>query len=413
MEPARAIPPHIGQQVKMQTPGGTPIGDIVISQKQTLADLRMIADDIERELQEELNNSRKSPSPKENTEDGHQRKKGSQKDKKRKRNEEANEENTENDSKLKISDGEKIFMETRTGRSHYLQVIKEMEYIKGIPSVVLLSKMVEWVLGCEIKRQRSRNSNGSVARQMREYLIKLYCTIDEIQKQKDKTEAGKLKKQIDDMRRGMVALQEENKKLRVELEQIKSSVSQSKTVDREEEIRKAQRIIGTQNKNGKGKEKDKGTDKEGENHNKESLQPNVIVTESREGHIKTRRELRYSTGSRGSTRSHEVDQNRRTGKGNASGQKKRTDRLNSVDQSAKKRRKGITAEENQRNQPEMWTKVLGRRERMQEKNKTEAPRRKEKVEEKQKKRRPLKTSAVVITVGDSNTLYVEVLAWAR
>lgn len=93
-------------------------------------------------------------------------------------------ENTDEDNETTIKDGEKVFMETRTGKTHYLQVIKEMEHIKGMPSAVLLSNMIEWVLSCEIKRQKSKNINGNLARQMREYLIKLYCTIGEVQKQK-------------------------------------------------------------------------------------------------------------------------------------------------------------------------------------------------------------------------------------
>lgn len=43
----------------------------------------------------------------------------------------------------------------------------------------------------------------------------------------------------------------------------------------------------------------------------------------------------------------------------------------------------------------------------------EGPKANEKDSERLKKRRPLKTSAVVITVGDQNISYSEVLAWAR
>lgn len=60
--------------------------------------------------------------------------------------------------------------------------------------------MINRVLACEIRRSKSRNINGTVARQMREYLIKLYCSIGKIQKQKENTEAEKLKKQMEDMR---------------------------------------------------------------------------------------------------------------------------------------------------------------------------------------------------------------------
>lgn len=65
-------------------------------------------------------------------------------------------------------------METRTGRAHYLQVIKEMEHIKGMPSATLLSNIIEWVLSCEIKRQKSKNINGNLARQMIPHQAILY-----------------------------------------------------------------------------------------------------------------------------------------------------------------------------------------------------------------------------------------------
>lgn len=122
-------------------------------------------------------------------------------------------------------------METRTGKTHYLQVTKGMEHIKGMPTAILLSNMIEWVLACEIRRQKSKNINGNLARQMREYLIKLYYTISEVQKQKENTETGKLIKQMEEMRKGMLALKEEKKKLRQELEQLKNSVKYPDSVN--------------------------------------------------------------------------------------------------------------------------------------------------------------------------------------
>lgn len=87
---------------------------------------------------------------------------------------------------MSINDGEKVFMKTRTGRAHYMEVIKEMGHIKDMPPAFLLPTMAEWVLACEIRRSKSRNINGNVARQMREYLIKLYFSINEIKSQKEK-----------------------------------------------------------------------------------------------------------------------------------------------------------------------------------------------------------------------------------
>lgn len=102
-----------------------------------------------------------------------------QKDKKRKRDEDGGKEDTEDDEELSINDGEKVFTKSRTGKAHYLEIIKEMSYIKGMPPALLFPKMIEWVLACEVKRSKSKNINGTLARQ-REYLIKLYCIIDEI-----------------------------------------------------------------------------------------------------------------------------------------------------------------------------------------------------------------------------------------
>lgn len=139
-------------------------------------------------------------------------------------------------------------MKTRTGRAHYLEVVKEMSHIKDMPPVFLLPTIAEWVLACEIRRSKSRNINGFVTRQMREYLIKLYCSINEIKSQKENSEAGKLRKQMDEMRNKMEILQEENTNLKKELELIKSRIalppvnipsrSKEPTSSREKESRK-------------------------------------------------------------------------------------------------------------------------------------------------------------------------------
>lgn len=178
----------------------------------------------------ELNNSRESSSSKGKKDIRNKKNNGAQKEKKRKREEDCEEDDTEENNELTTKNGEKVFMETRTGRAHYLQVIKEMEYIKGMPSATLLSNMIEWVLSCEIKRQKSKNINGYLTRQMREYLIKfiiLYCTIEEVQKQKDNTETGKIIKQMEEMRKSMLTLKEENRRLRTELEQLKENIKQT------------------------------------------------------------------------------------------------------------------------------------------------------------------------------------------
>lgn len=89
--------------------------------------------------------------------------------------------------------------------------------------------MIEWILRCELKRKTSKNINGTVTRQMRECLIKLYCTLGEIQKQKEEMEAVALKKELAVVNKSIAELREENLKLRQELEHIKSRVGEIPT----------------------------------------------------------------------------------------------------------------------------------------------------------------------------------------
>lgn len=59
-------------------------------------------------------------------------------------------------------------------------------------------------------------------------------------------------------------------------------------------------------------------------------------------------------------------------------------------------------------------KVIGRKERkIREKRKDVNKNKKKEFVKKVPKKKPLKTSAVVITVRDENVSYSEVLAWAR
>lgn len=60
---------------------------------------------------------------------------------------------------------------------------------------------------------------------MREYFIKLYCTLGEIQKQKESAETEELRKHIDDMKASIKILQEENKNLMKEIEQVKNKIN--------------------------------------------------------------------------------------------------------------------------------------------------------------------------------------------
>lgn len=62
---------------------------------------------------------------------------------------------------------------------------------------------------------------------MREYLIKLYHTIGEVQKQKENEETGRIIKQMEEVRKNMAALKEENKQLRQELELLREKVGRT------------------------------------------------------------------------------------------------------------------------------------------------------------------------------------------
>lgn len=66
---------------------------------------------------------------------------------------------------------------------------------------------------------------------MREYLIKLYCTINEIKNQRENSETEKLRKQMEDMRKNMEILQEENRNLKKELEMVKNKINSSSVVE--------------------------------------------------------------------------------------------------------------------------------------------------------------------------------------
>lgn len=121
-------------------------------------------------------------------------------------------------------------MKSRTSKVHYHDILKEMEYIKGLPPTLIIPDMIDWILSCEIKRSKCKNINGTIARQMRECLIKLYCAIGEIQRQKDNTETEKLNKQMEDMKIYLNALKEENSALKKELEEIKKKICASTPV---------------------------------------------------------------------------------------------------------------------------------------------------------------------------------------
>lgn len=103
------------------------------------------------------------------------------------------------------------------------------------------------------------------------------------------------------------------------------------------------------------------------------------------------------------------------GRESSNKKKKNLDRINNMEKnSSRKRRETEKSTEKNGNNMETWSKVIGRKERRQN-SKEESHKKAGKIKEadKVKKRKPLRTSAVVITTGDNNTSYSEILAWAR
>lgn len=181
---------------------------------------------MERDLEEITNSCSKKQEQADKT-----KKKVHTKEKKRKREDGEEDEETDEDEDINIRDGEKVFTRSRTSKIHYQNIVKEMEYLKGLPMPLITASMVDWVLECEIKRSKYKNINGNVARQMREYLIKLYCVIGEVQKRQSSSEVDKLKKQMEDMKIYVNALKEENLKLKKELETIKNKMNHPTSVE--------------------------------------------------------------------------------------------------------------------------------------------------------------------------------------
>lgn len=189
MEEVSAIPQRLQGQIKIQTLGRTTVGDIMLPQEKELEKIRSIAAAMEKELGQHLEDEQSGTAQ---TNVKKTKKKGkSQQEKKNKRGNENQDKETE-EEKI-VENGEKVFLSSRIGKQHYYDVIEEMQYIKGMLPTMLMT-MMDWVLSCEINTNKSRNINGTVIRIIRECLIKLYCTFEEIQRQKKGTKKATLKK---------------------------------------------------------------------------------------------------------------------------------------------------------------------------------------------------------------------------
>lgn len=86
--------------------------------------------------------------------------------------------------------------ERECSKQHYQEIVKEMTCVKGMPATTLIAMMTEWILIRESKRSVCKNINGQVTQKMRECLIKLYCTLGEIQSQKERNESSILQKEL-------------------------------------------------------------------------------------------------------------------------------------------------------------------------------------------------------------------------
>lgn len=166
--------------------------------------------------------------------------------------------------------------------------------------------MIDWILACEIRRSKSKNINGTVARQMREYLIKLYCAVGEIQRQKDNSEAEKFKNQLEEMKKNMITLQKKDINLKRELELIKKKIEEPKATKIQETGKKNQTPIREAKRNRK---KSSSSIKKKSNKKRNS-QPIVIPLEREGKSVTIRRELSYPIDNYNSSKTEEEEQER-------------------------------------------------------------------------------------------------------
>lgn len=105
-------------------------------------------------------------------------------------------------------------------------------------------------------------------------------------------------------------------------------------------------------------------------------------------------------------------QEKEEGESRKNKERKRSVRVDSLRDSGLKRNKNMEKTPGKRGeQNELWSKVIGRKERRRSnREETTIQREKAKSTERNKIRKPLKTSAIVITTGDRNVSYSEVLS---
>lgn len=127
---------------------------------------------------------------------------------------------------------------------------------------------------------------------MRECLIKLYCTIGEIQSRKEGHETAMLKKELATVSQNMERLRGDNKKLRKELDFLKDKIGR---------IRKAEASTQTPNNNTerspRKEEGKKSKDKRKNTPLAKRNSPEIIPVDRRSKERKIRRELSFPLGS--------------------------------------------------------------------------------------------------------------------
>lgn len=86
-----------------------------------------------------------------------------------------------------------------------------------------------------------------------------------------------------------------------------------------------------------------------------------------------------------------LENSEKRGREDTNNNKKKLNRINSIESSAKKRKETGTSIEKNKNQPELWSKVIGRKEKRQNaKEEVHRKNGKEREKDKVKKRKPLR-----------------------
>lgn len=244
----------------------------------------------------------------------------------------------------------------------------------------------------------------------------------ELQRQKDVSDAEKLKTQLEEMKRNMNTLQKENVNLKRELELIKKKIERPTAAEIQEAGENNQiQIRGDK----RSRKKSSGSLTERSSKKKNS-QPTVTPVERGSTGVTIRRELSYPTDKYNINRLEEEEQER--GLNSQQSREERSENIEKINSARKSRRRLDSVgkntkkntdlgrpNENRKEQPELWTEVLGRKEKRKKSNREESDIRNRKGirEERNKIRKPLKTSAVVITTENREVSYSEVLTWAR